>query len=154
MCRPKYVEQLRNIGIINSTTRFHLVGSFYEIWINNLQVLLLLFLLLLLLLPLLLLPQQSYTWVLVLCTRSFQAFLSSASWPQFLGITFFNSFITSSLHLFFGRPLVLTPPISNLLKQFYIFHSVRRGRDFPHLSRPALGPTQPPVQWVQGLSRG
>jgi hypothetical protein len=28
------------------------------------------------------------------------------------------------------------------------------GRDFPHLSRPAPGPTQPPVQWVLGLSRG
>jgi len=30
----------------------------------------------------------------------------------------------------------------------------RWGRDFPHLSRPALGSTQPPVQWVPSLSRG
>ena len=29
-----------------------------------------------------------------------------------------------------------------------------RGRDFPHLSRPVLGPTQTPVQWVPVLSRG
>jgi hypothetical protein len=27
------------------------------------------------------------------------------------------------------------------------------GRDFPHLSRPVLRPTQPPVQCVPGLSR-
>ena len=28
----------------------------------------------------------------------------------------------------------------------------RWGRDFPHPSRPTLGPIQPPVQWVPGLS--
>ena len=27
-------------------------------------------------------------------------------------------------------------------------------RDFPHMSIPILGPTQPPAQWVPGLSRG
>jgi len=32
VCRPKHVEQLRNIGIINSTTRTNLVGYFYIIY--------------------------------------------------------------------------------------------------------------------------
>jgi hypothetical protein len=31
---------------------------------------------------------------------------------------------------------------------------IRLGRDFPHPSSSALEPTQPPMQWVPGLSRG
>jgi len=27
-------------------------------------------------------------------------------------------------------------------------------QEFPHLTRPTLGPTQRPIQWVLGLSRG
>jgi len=30
----------------------------------------------------------------------------------------------------------------------------RWGRDFLRMSRPALRPTQPPVKWVPGISRG
>jgi hypothetical protein len=30
----------------------------------------------------------------------------------------------------------------------------RWGRDFSHMSRPALGPIKPPVQWGLGISRG
>jgi hypothetical protein len=34
VCRPKHVEHLRNTGIINFTTRLHLVCSLYEIYIT------------------------------------------------------------------------------------------------------------------------
>ena len=40
VCRSKHFEQLRNTGIVNSTTRSYLAGYFYrsaiEIWIGNL----------------------------------------------------------------------------------------------------------------------
>ena len=49
------------------------------------------------------------TWVLIFCTRSFQASPFFTSWFQFLSFSFIKSFVTSSLHLLFGRPLVLIP---------------------------------------------
>ena len=45
----------------------------------------------------------------VFCTRPFQTFPSLTIWLKFLSCSFFKSFITSSLHLFFGHPFVLTP---------------------------------------------
>jgi len=37
VCRSKHVQQLRNIGIINSTTGSHLVGYFYMICFDLLR---------------------------------------------------------------------------------------------------------------------
>ena len=77
-----------------------------------------------------------------------------------------RSFTASSNHLSLGLPLLL---LSSGLLQNGPGSSVgiatdygldgpgiesRWRRDFPHLSRQALGPTQPPVQCVQGFCRG
>ena len=50
-------------------------------------------------------------------------------------------------------------PVAQLVQRLATGWTVRGSnpgvrRDFPHLSRPALGTTQPPVQWVPGLSWG
>jgi hypothetical protein len=59
--------------------------------------------------------------------------------------------------------LLLSQPIKIVVREAYSATGYglegpriesRWGRDFPHLSRPALGPIQSPVQWVPGPSRG
>ena len=60
------------------------------------------------------------------------------------------------------------PDRNKAANQYYVTHPVthnsgmyvhlgiesQQGQDFSHLSRPVQGPTQPPAQWVPGLSPG
>jgi hypothetical protein len=68
-------------------------------------------------------------------------------------------FIVSNIDTFLSYQIILSDPGSSVgIVTGYVLDGpgikFRLGRGFPHLSRPALGPIQPPVQWVLGLSRG
>ena len=62
-----------------------------------------------------------------------------------------------SLREYITRKCIVRGPGSSVgIKTGYLLNGpeieTRWGQDFPHLSRPALELTQPPVQWVPGLS--
>jgi hypothetical protein len=80
----------------------------------------------------------------VIITKCFRFRITANSFP--------NTVNNNELNIMCGPGRVVGIAIGYVLDGLGI--ESRWGRDFSHLSRPALGPNQPPVQWVPRLSWG
>jgi hypothetical protein len=65
--------------------------------------------------------------------------------------------VTNQVRRCHFRSLIRPPPVVGIATRYGLDGpgiESQWGRDFPQPSRPVLGPTQPPIQWVPGHSRG
>ena len=73
-------------------------------------------------------------------------------------LTIYFQYNIESVYFFYSNPVFMGRDSSVGIANRYGLDGPgiesRWGRDFLHPSRPAVGHTQPPIQWVPGLSRG